>query len=166
MQLVRSNTIKIAEDIPEESYDFRPSPDSRSVRETLLHITSMTALDERLHGNERIHSLEGFDFRAFFAGLPTQEKIGLSKNMIVTALNEQAERWYRLVEILPEEVLAETVQTPRGAKTRFEMLLGTKEHEMHHRGQLMIIERLLGIIPHLTRNRLRASAEANARTDR
>jgi len=28
------------------------------------------------------------------------------------------------------------------------MLLGTKEHEMHHRGQLMLIERLLGITPH------------------
>lgn len=26
-------------------------------------------------------------------------------------------------------------------KSRFEMLLGTKEHEMHHRGQLMVIER-------------------------
>ena len=37
------------------------------------------------------------------------------------------------------------------AKTRFEMLLGTKEHEMHHRGQLMLIERMLGIVPHLTR---------------
>jgi uncharacterized damage-inducible protein DinB len=36
-------------------------------------------------------------------------------------------------------------------KTRFEMLLGAKEHEMHHRGQLMLIERMLGIVPHLTR---------------
>jgi uncharacterized damage-inducible protein DinB len=31
------------------------------------------------------------------------------------------------------------------------MLIGVKEHEMHHRGQLMLIERLLGIVPHLTR---------------
>jgi len=38
-------------------------------------------------------------------------------------------------------------------KTRFEMLLGVKEHEMHHRGQLMLIERMLGIVPHLTRKR-------------
>jgi hypothetical protein len=36
-------------------------------------------------------------------------------------------------------------------KTRFEMLLGSKEHEMHHRAQLMLIERMLGIIPHLAR---------------
>jgi len=44
-------------------------------------------------------------------------------------------------------------------KSRFEMLLGTKEHEMHHRGQLMMIERLLGIVPHLTRNRQRTRPE-------
>jgi hypothetical protein len=31
------------------------------------------------------------------------------------------------------------------------LLLGAKEHEMHHRAQLMLIERQLGIIPHLTR---------------
>ena len=37
------------------------------------------------------------------------------------------------------------------ARTRFERLLSIKEHEMHHRSQLMLIERQLGIVPHLTR---------------
>jgi uncharacterized damage-inducible protein DinB len=32
-------------------------------------------------------------------------------------------------------------------------ILSVKEHEMHHRGQLMVIERQLGIVPHLTRER-------------
>ena len=32
------------------------------------------------------------------------------------------------------------------------MLLSPKEHEMHHRAQLMLVERLLGIVPHLTRD--------------
>jgi uncharacterized damage-inducible protein DinB len=31
------------------------------------------------------------------------------------------------------------------------MLISVKEHEMHHRGQLMLVERMLGIVPHLTR---------------
>ena len=38
-------------------------------------------------------------------------------------------------------------------KSRFEMLLSVKEHEMHHRGQLMVAQRLLGSVPHLTRSR-------------
>jgi uncharacterized damage-inducible protein DinB len=56
--------------------------------------------------------------------------------------------------VLPEELLAEQVRMPGGVlKNRFEMLLGTKEHEMHHRAQLMVIERMLGIVPHLSRQR-------------
>ena len=43
------------------------------------------------------------------------------------------------------------IQPP--SRSRFEMLLSVKEHEMHHRGQLMLIERMLGIVPHLTRAR-------------
>ncbi|MGH9629396.1 MAG: hypothetical protein ACRD7E_13835, partial [Bryobacteraceae bacterium] len=35
-------------------------------------------------------------------------------------------------------------------KSRLEDLLSAKEHEMHHRAQLMLIERMLGIVPHLT----------------
>jgi uncharacterized damage-inducible protein DinB len=47
------------------------------------------------------------------------------------------------------------VKLPPGAqppsRTRLEMFLSAKEHEMHHRGQLMLMERMLGIVPHLTR---------------
>jgi uncharacterized damage-inducible protein DinB len=52
------------------------------------------------------------------------------------------------------------------SKTRFEMLMGVKEHEMHHRAQLMLIERMLGIVPHLTRQmqeRMAAVAGVRAR---
>jgi hypothetical protein len=31
------------------------------------------------------------------------------------------------------------------------MIMAAKEHAMHHRGQFMLIERILGIIPHHTR---------------
>ena len=59
------------------------------------------------------------------------------------------------MEGLPEDLLAERVKLAPGMvppdKSRFEMLLGPKEHEMHHRAQLMVVERMLGITPHLTR---------------
>jgi uncharacterized damage-inducible protein DinB len=31
------------------------------------------------------------------------------------------------------------------------MLMAPKEHEMHHRAQLMVAQRMMGIVPHLTR---------------
>jgi uncharacterized damage-inducible protein DinB len=71
------------------------------------------------------------------------------------------------VEGLPEALLSEQVRQPGGAsKSRFEMLLGTKEHEMHHRAQLTVIERLLGIVPHLTRNRQAVRETAAKKPDR
>jgi uncharacterized damage-inducible protein DinB len=65
---------------------------------------------------------------------------------------------------LTDEQLAEfvsfppPVQPPR--KRRFEMLLGVKEHEMHHRAKLMVSQRLLGIVPHMTRARQQRLATA------
>src|SRR5215831_18081938 len=134
MRVVRKNTIAIAEDIPEAQYDYRPAPDSRSVRETLLHMASMTLFDFHIHEEERRTSMEGFDFRGFFAELPTYEKSGLSKDKILAVLRDEGERWCDWVEKLPAERAAEIVSRGAAAgKSRFEMLIGTKEHEMHHR---------------------------------
>jgi len=78
------------------------------------------------------------------------------KAQIIDALKGNGEAWASWIESLPDGFLAERVEMPGeppSSKSRFEMLLSTKEHEMHHRGQLMLIERLLGIVPHLTRER-------------
>jgi len=40
------------------------------------------------------------------------------------------------------------------------MLLGVKEHEMHHRGQLMMLQRMVGVVPHLTRQMQERMAQA------
>src|SRR5215831_10531744 len=74
MRTVRQNTILIAEDIPEEKYDYRPTPESRSVRETLLHILVGAQVSQRIHGEQKIASFENLDFRAFVDKLPVKEK--------------------------------------------------------------------------------------------
>jgi uncharacterized damage-inducible protein DinB len=154
VRTVRRNTIRIAEDIPEDNYGYRPTPDSRSVAETLMHIAFLSRADALLHGPERLPSLEGFDFGRLVEQSEAEEKKPRSKSEIVALLGTEGDRWTRWVEGLPEALLSEQVQQPGGAsKNRFEMLLGTKEHEMHHRAQLTVIERLLGIVPHLTRAR-------------
>jgi uncharacterized damage-inducible protein DinB len=166
MRTVRKNTILIAEDIPEKDYGYRPTPDSRSVAETLVHIASLSQADSFLHGEERLPSLEGFDFGTLIKKPEIEEKRTKTKDQIVELLRKEGERWSQWVGSLPEALLAEQVRMPGGAsKSRFEMLLGTKEHEMHHRAQLTVIERLLGIVPHLTRNRQpRRAATAEAAT--
>ena len=55
--------------------------------------------------------------------------------------------------------MAEEVGQPGGGtKNRYEMILGFKEHQMQHCGQLMVLERMLGIIPHLQPVRAKATA--------
>lgn len=161
MRTVRKNTIQIAEDIPEKDYGYRPTPESRSTAEILVHIARLAQFDRVVHEQEHLSSLEGFDFGAIIKKSEVEEMRPRSKREIVELLRTEGERWCEWVESLPETILAEQVRMPGGAsKSRFEMLLGTKEHEMHHRAQLTVIERLLDIVPHLTRNRQQRTREA------
>ncbi len=68
-------------------------------------------------------------------------------------LETEGARFASWLESLSADFLNETFTDPMGknARTRFEGLLSAKEHEMHHRGLLMLMERILGIVPHLTR---------------
>lgn len=150
---VRSNTIRIAEEIPEERYAYRVAPESRSVAETLVHIAVGARLQEQVHIVEHRGTMEGFDFAGFMTRQAAEEKVPRSKSEILELLRTEGEKFARTLEGFPEDLLAERVEFPMGmpGKSRFEMLLGPKEHEMHHRAQLMVVERQLGITPHLTR---------------
>lgn len=164
IRTVRKNTILIAEDIPEEHYSYRPTPDCRSVAENLAHIAQFSRFDRLLHEEEHVSTLEGFDFGKLLSNGEAEEKKVRSKRELIEWLRKSGEEWAEWVEGLPEGLLTEQVgQLRGGSRTRFEMILGTKEHEMHHRAQLTVVERLLGIVPHLTRNRQAARVTATSR---
>ena len=154
---VRKNTIIIAEEIDEPHYNFRATPDTRTIAETLSHVAVATGFPQYLHGVQRLSSFEGLDFPALFGRFMGEEKALQNKQQILTALQEKGEEFARWLESLSDEFLGERVTMLAGLtppdKSRFEMLLGVKEHEMHHRGQLMLMERMIGVVPHLTRER-------------
>ena len=156
LRTVRKNTLIIAEEIPEASYSFRGAPETRTVAQLLTHIAVVQRMPEQIHSIERRTTLEGFDFPGLMQSIGAEEQRPRSKAQIIALLRDEGERWAKWLESQSDEFLAERVKVPSGmmppTKTRFEMLLGSKEHEMHHRGQLMLIERMLGIVPHLTRN--------------
>jgi uncharacterized damage-inducible protein DinB len=153
---VRKNTIIIAEEIGEEHYGLKVGEDTRTVAQVLTHIALAPRFQYQIQAVEKRTTLEGFNFQAFIQKLNEEEQNLRSKQQIVAALREEGEKFATWLEGLSEEFLGEQVGMPPGAavatKSRFEMILGTKEHEMHHRGQLMLVERMLGIVPHLTRD--------------
>ena len=166
---VRNNTLTIAEEIPEEKYDFRASPDCRSVAQTLVHMAVVGRLPQQIHFVEARTDLNGFDFMGFFGGLIAEEQQPRTKAEIISLLKTEGEKIASQLEGCSEEFLGQTIKFPEGmtpsTKSRFEMLLGLKEHEMHHRGQLMVLERMVGIIPHLTRQMMaRVQAMAAQKT--
>ena len=152
---VRNNTITIAEEIPEDKYDFRPAEGSRSVAETLVHIAVMPRVQAQIHAVEKCTTLANFDFFGMMGKLQAELAVPRSKAEILELLRSEGDKYAAVLEGASEEFLGEQVEYPEGmmprTKSRFEMMIAPKEHEMHHRAQLMLIQRLLGSKTHLTR---------------
>src|SRR4051794_33169587 len=151
---VRANTIKIAEEIPENKYEFRPAPDCRTVGQTLAHIAIGTGFQHHVHSN-KISDMSTVNFPEIFQQFTADEGKPRTKAETIAFLKTEGDKFAAFLESLPEPLLGEQVKMSPGmtppSKSRFEMLLGAKEHEMHHRAQLMTVQRMIGQVPHLTR---------------
>jgi uncharacterized damage-inducible protein DinB len=165
---VRNNTIKIAEEIGEEHYGFKAAPDTRTVQETLVHIAHIPDFPYEMHGVRKATSMAGFDFMGFLLPRIADEKAARSKADVLKMLADGRDLFASWLETLSDDFLGESMAMPPGAqqasRTRFDMLLSVKEHEMHHRAQLMVLERMVGLVPHLTRQMeaMRAQMAAQA----
>ncbi len=155
---VRKNTVQVAEDIPEEKYAFRAAPDTMSVGELLAHLAATPHWANQCHFVDRKVAVTMDDFGKWMGEVGQASKALTTKAAIVAALKADGDAFAVGLEAMTEAQLGEKVALPMGEKTRFEMLLGVKEHEMHHRAQLFLIERMVGIVPHLTRARQTAQA--------
>jgi uncharacterized damage-inducible protein DinB len=150
---VRKNTIQIANEIPEDKYGFSPAEGVRTVGENLVHIALSPRLHLQIH-QQKLSTLVGFDFMGAFGALMAEAAKPRTKAEIVALLTDEGEKTANYLEGLDDAFLGETLVMPDPTappRTRFDMLMSMKEHEMHHRGQLMVMERMLGITPHLTR---------------
>lgn len=164
---VRKNTIQVAEDIPAEKYSFVAAPEVRSVARMLTHVAIATRIWQTMN-RPGLTTLVGYNFFGLMDEFNAEEAKPRTKAEILDLLRAEGEKFATWLETATPEFLAETVTEPDGktTKTRLERLLAAKEHEMHHRGQLMLIERQLGITPHLTKQfqervaQMRAAAKA------
>jgi uncharacterized damage-inducible protein DinB len=167
-RVVRANTIKIAEEIDENNYSFQPGGGARTPAQLLAHIATLPWFNMKLHGAAKVDTLAGFDFMAVIGPIQAEEQKTRTKAELLQFLKEEGEKFANFLEPLSDELLAEMVGMPPGGdapKSRFEMLMAIKEQEMHHRGQLMLMMRLLGQVPPGTRamqERMAAMAAAAA----
>jgi uncharacterized damage-inducible protein DinB len=166
---VRRNTLQMADEIPESQYGFRASPDTRSIGQLLVHIGVGPTFQQHVHAS-KITDMKLVNFPELFQRMAAEEGKARTKAEILALLTSGGERFASFVEALPDEFLAERVAMAPGVepatKSRFEMLLGPKEHEMHHRGQLTVLQRMIGVVPHLTRQMQERMARMQAQAPR
>ncbi|MEO7521417.1 MAG: DinB family protein, partial [Gemmatimonas sp.] len=155
---VRKNTIQVAEEIPEEQYGFRASADTMTVGEQLAHMATSPLWAVLMIFEEKKDTVAAEDFPRYVGYSGKAAAALTSKRATVDALRSNGDDLASRLEGVTEDELAGTVTMPNGSKSRFEILLGLKEHEMHHRAQLMLIQRMIGIVPHLTRARMERMA--------
>ena len=152
---VRGNTLKIAEEIPEDKYGFRAAEGAKTVGEILTHMAFGGRFAQQVVLEEKRTSMEGFEFPKYMAARQAETAKPRNKAEIVALLKEEGEKFATALESLSDDFMGQSVVMPPGgappARSRFDILLAVKEHEMHHRGQLMMLQRMLGITPHLTR---------------
>src|SRR5258708_5328198 len=123
---VRNNTIKIAEEIPEEKYGFRPTEGCRSVAETLVHIAVMSRVQEQIHLVEHCSSRANFDCLGMMGKLQEEVKTPRTKAKVLELLRTEGDKYAEILEGASDEFLGEQVEYPQGmeppVKSRFEMM--------------------------------------------
>ena len=164
---VRKNTIQTAEDIPEDQVRIHPGRRHEEHRANTRPYRPVPAASDddpmrrSLETASRV-SISRHSYNGSRKRRPRTERRPRCSSFCRPRASDGRVSW----EGVTEDFLAEPFGMPPGAtpasKSRFEMLLSAKEHEMHHRGQLAVAQRLLGIVPHLTR--LREEHVAAAKT--
>ncbi len=147
----RHGIIEEVENIPEDRFDFRPTPDVRSLAELVQHILEVAFLmtGELTRPDTDLKRTPWPELIELYAGHVAEAD---TKAKLLELLRSQLEEGVRKFREAGELALLQLI-------TRFDGKQGTKlawlhhgiAQEMYHRGQLTLYERLMGIEPALTR---------------
>ncbi|MGI8907461.1 MAG: DinB family protein [Candidatus Sumerlaeaceae bacterium] len=163
---VRGNTIQIARDIPADQYSFRATPETRSVLEYFRDIIRVTEFVVGVAlSSETVRFTERS--RDEWARIFVQTDVAAlnTPNEVAAALQSSIQDLYKRVTEADDGFLNETFLAPDNIhKVRLWMINTAKEQEMVLRGQLLLIERMLGIVPHTTRRQQEAQRAKEQRS--
>lgn len=151
---VRLDTAQAVEEMPAHAMSFQPAEGMLTFHETAQHILhSGHILTGLLLDGET--NLASATFRASFPKYIAQLPETTTQEALAKALREEVEQ--RVTELAAQSpTFWEQIMTRFDGQqvTRLEMLQFVKEHELTHRSQLFMYQRLQGIVPVTTRRRL------------
>lgn len=147
---VREGIVAELENIPEDKFDFRPTPESRTVRELAQHIleVSMMMAGELTRPDTDLHRAPAHKLVKMYAGPAYEAK---SKKELIALLQSQVLDAARAFRRTGELALFQFIKRFDGKQgTKIQWLHHGISQEMYHRGQLALYERLMGLEPALT----------------
>ena len=148
---VRHGLIEEFQNIPAEQFDFRPTPEVRSVAEQAQHIleVAMMMTGELTREDTNFRRAPWPELLAMYAQPAYQAK---TKDeflaLLASTLNDAIEKFREVGELHMLQLITRFDGKPG---TRLAWLQHGIAQEMYHRGQITLYERLLGIEPVLTR---------------
>ncbi len=148
---VREGIVQEVENIPDDKFDFRPTPESRTLRELVQHIleVSMMMTGELTRSDTDLHRAPFAKLVKMYAG-PAYE--ANTKEQLVGLLKTQVLDASRAFRRTGELALYQFMKRFDGRPgTKLQWLHHGIAQEMYHRGQLALYARLMGLEPALTR---------------
>lgn len=149
-QEVRSGLIKEIELIPADQFSFRATPETRSVIELLHHVVEV----ERVISGEACRedsNLSRTSFPELIAEYAGETQKATTKEAILAVLASSLEQSKSAIRQFGDVKLQENMTRLDGkVMPKIELLTFIIAHEMYHRGQLTVYQRLIGIEPALT----------------
>ena len=130
----KSYLIAIAEAMPEDKYDFKPTERQMSFKEQLIHIK----------GNMKWLSITYFTNDNFEKG---KKEIFSSKKEVILELKSSFDKVLEIIKNTPDKELKETLDFFAGPKSKLQILSLLQDHVTHHRGQLIVYLNLNEIEP-------------------
>lgn len=131
--------VAIAEDLPEDKYDYKPNPDSRAFRAVLLHVSaSMYFFTDMAQGK-----------KARYADDPNPADLKISSKADLVAFVKQCVKdGADLIQAKGDKGLGESVNVGAPRLYRFdELAYGLIEHSGEHYGNLVVYYRANGMVP-------------------
>jgi uncharacterized damage-inducible protein DinB len=149
-QDVRNGFIKEVELIPADQLAFRAAPETRSVLELVQHVIESERVIVREVCRDDTNFKRGFP--TMIAEFASQVKDATTKDAVLELLRSSLEETKNVAVEFGDENFDKTMQRFDGRQgPKRAMISFAIAHEMYHRGQLTVYERLLGIEPALTR---------------
>jgi uncharacterized damage-inducible protein DinB len=148
-QDVRNGLIKEVELIPDDRLEFRAAPETRSVIELLHHIieTERVLAGEMCRDNTDLRR----GFPAMIGEFAGNVREANTKEAVLDLLRSSLAETHDLVRRFGDANFAKVMTRFDGREQpKYMMLSFIVSHEMYHRGQLTVYQRLLGIEPALT----------------